>query len=242
MHAIKMVKATKGVSAKKRTERVQPDTPAPQRRRRLTPEDREKEIVDGAIQFFAEVGFDGGLRELAQRLGIRHQNLFRYFPTKDALIDRVYKDVYLSRWNPEWEQMLHQPDRSLKARLTDFYTAYLHSIYRYDWVRIFVFAGLKSVGITQRYLTMIQNKVIVPLVIELRSLAGDAYVQDAPPSSEELEIGWGIHGELFYLALRRWVYNMPVPDDLDGVIESAIVRFLRGAPSAIRGVARNQAR
>jgi AcrR family transcriptional regulator len=92
-----MVKATKGVSAKKRPERVRPDRSAPERRRRLSPEDREKEIVDGAIQFFAEVGFDGGLRELAQRLGITHQNLFRYFPAKDALIDRVYKDVYLSR-------------------------------------------------------------------------------------------------------------------------------------------------
>jgi hypothetical protein len=57
-------------------------------------------------------------------------------PTKDALIERVYEDVYLSRWNPEWEQMLHQPDRSLKARLSDFYSAYLHSIYHYDWVRI----------------------------------------------------------------------------------------------------------
>jgi hypothetical protein len=138
--------------------------------------------------------------------------------------------------------MLHKPDRALKSRLTDFYKAYLHSIYRYDWVRIFVFAGLKGVGIRQRYLAMIQNKVIVPLAIELRSLAGDAYIRSSPPSPEELEIAWGLHGELFYLALRRWVYNMHVPDDLDRVIESAIVRFLRGAPAAIRGVARIQSR
>jgi AcrR family transcriptional regulator len=242
MYPVEIVKAAKGVSAKKRTERVQPDSSAPQRRRRLAPEDREKEIVDGAIQFFAEVGFDGGLRELAQRLGITHQNLFRYFPTKDALIERVYEDVYLSRWNPEWEQMLHQPDRSLKARLTNFYTAYLHSIYRYDWVRIFVFAGLKGVGITQRYLTLIQNKVIAPLAIELRSLAGDAYVKNSPPSPAELEIARGLHGELFYLAIRRWVYNMPVREDLNGIIENAIVRFLRGAPAAVRVVARSSAR
>jgi AcrR family transcriptional regulator len=242
MYPVLMVKAAKGVSAKKRTERVQPDSSAPQRRRRLTPKDREKEIVDGAIQFFAEVGFDGGLRELAQRLGITHQNLFRYFPTKDALIERVYEDVYLSRWNPEWEQMLHQPDRSLKARLTDFYTAYLRSIYRYDWVRIFVFAGLKGVGITQRYLTMVQNKAIAPLAIELRSLAGDAYIRNSPPSPEELEIAWGLHGELFYLAIRRWIYRMPVQDDLNGIIENAIVRFLRGAPAAVRVAARSSTR
>ena len=71
------------------------------RRRRLDPEDREREIVEGAVAFFAEVGFDGGLRDLAKRLGMTHQNLFRYFPTKEALIERVYKEVYLNRWQPE---------------------------------------------------------------------------------------------------------------------------------------------
>src|SRR3984893_14769207 len=69
--------------------------PLPKRRRRLDPEDREREILDGAVAFFPEVGFDGGLRDLAKRLGITHQNLFRYFPTKEALIESVYKEVYL---------------------------------------------------------------------------------------------------------------------------------------------------
>ena len=40
------------------------------RRQRLTPEQRERQIVDGAIRFFAEVGFEGQTRELAKRLGI----------------------------------------------------------------------------------------------------------------------------------------------------------------------------
>src|SRR3984893_10576895 len=126
------------------------------------------------------------------------------------------------------------------ACLSDFYTAYLHSIYRYDWVRIFVFAGLKGVGITQRYLTMIQNKVIAPLAIELRSLAGDAYIRNSPPSPEEMEVAWGLHGELFYLAVRRWVYDMPVPDDLDAIIDTAITRFLKGAPAAMRDIAKSR--
>ena len=39
-----------------------------------------------------------------------------------------------------------------------------------------MFAGLKGLGITQRYVTMVQYKVIAPLAIELRSLAGDTYV------------------------------------------------------------------
>src|ERR1700730_18241676 len=138
-----MAKAAKKVSARKRVEQSGSED-SRVLTRRLTPERREREIVDGAVQFFAEVGFEGGLRELAQRLGITHQNLFRYFPTKEALIDRVYQEVYLSRWQPEWESLLRQPKRPLEARLTDFYKVYLHAIFRYDWVRIFVFAGLKG--------------------------------------------------------------------------------------------------
>src|SRR6202022_4726392 len=120
----------------------------PKRRRRLDPEDREREIVEGAVAFFAEVGFDGGLRDLAKRLGMTHQNLFRYFPTKEALIERVYKEVYLNRWQPEWEAVLHDATKPLEGRLIDFYGSYLRAIFRYDWVRIFVFAGLKGVDIT----------------------------------------------------------------------------------------------
>src|SRR6202043_4276039 len=91
--------------------------PLPKRRRRLDPEDREREIFDGAVAFFAEVGFDGGLRDLAKRLGITHQNLFHYFATKEALIERVYKEVYLSRWRPEWETLLRDQSKPLQARL-----------------------------------------------------------------------------------------------------------------------------
>jgi AcrR family transcriptional regulator len=222
--------------AAQRVSKAAPAPPAPEavlrKRRRLSPEVREREIVDGAIQFFAEVGFGGGLRDLAKRLGITHQNLFRYFPTKEALIERVYLEVYFNRWQPEWETLLHDTSRPLAARLIDFYNAYLPVIFRYDWVRIFFFAGLKGVDIPQRYVGIIQAKLIEPLALELRALAEQR--SDAPPSPQELEIAWGLHGELFYLAIRRWVYGHAVPDNLSPLIEMSVIRFLDGAPAALR--------
>src|SRR6266481_10110125 len=173
----------------------------PKRGRRLEPEDREREIVDGAVAFFAEVGFDAGLRDLAKRLGITHQNLFRYFPTKEAIVERVYKEIYLNRWQPEWEAVLHDPTKPLERRLIDFYESYLPAIFRYDWVRIFVFAGLKGVDITQRYLDLIQKRVIEPLGFELRRVAGLMDEPDRVLSAHELEIAWSLHGEFFYLAI-----------------------------------------
>ena len=132
---MKELTAKTGKKSQAKTASANAATPVASRRR-LEPEDRERQIVDGAVAFFAEVGFDGGPRELAKRLGITHQNLFRYFPTKEALIERVYKEVYLSRWQPEWEALLRDPAHPLEQRLIDFYSAYLASIFRYDWVRI----------------------------------------------------------------------------------------------------------
>ncbi|WP_455722275.1 TetR family transcriptional regulator [Xanthobacter autotrophicus] len=62
-------------------------------RRRLSPAERERDIVAGAVAFFAEHGFDGATRDLARRLGITQPLLYRYFPGKDALLDRVYQEV-----------------------------------------------------------------------------------------------------------------------------------------------------
>ncbi len=202
----------------------------------MDPEAREREIVNGAIAFFAEMGFAGGVRDLARRLGISHQNLFRYFPTKEALIERVYREVYLNRWQPEWEGLLNDREHPLQTRLIHFYSAYLPAIFRYDWVRIFMFAGLKGVDITQRYLDFIQSKVVAPLALELRAAAGLPDIESVALSPAELEIAWGLHGELFYLAIRHWVYGMPMPGDLLPLIEASVVRFLEGAPAAMRGV------
>jgi AcrR family transcriptional regulator len=231
-----VTKAIDNLDLKRVRKRTARTHPIPRKRRRLAPEEREREILDGAVRFFAEVGFDGGLRDLAKRLGITHQNMFRYFRTKEALIERVYQEVYLGRWKPEWENLLRAPHRPLELRLADFYKAYLRSIYSYEWVRIFVFAGLKGVGITQRYLTLIQEKVIVPLAIELRSWAGVSRPSTPPPSADELEVAWGLHGEIFYLGIRRWVYDLPIPDDLDRLIDNAIAKFLDGAPRTIRSL------
>ena len=66
---------------------------------RLSGPEREKHIALEAVHYFAEVGFGGDTRELAKRLGVTQSLLYKYFPNKEALINRVYEEVYLGRWN-----------------------------------------------------------------------------------------------------------------------------------------------
>ena len=127
---------------------------------RLTREAREKLIVEGAIRFFAEVGFGGQTRELSRQLRMSQSLLFKYFPTKSDLIDRVYEEVYLSRWNPYWEVLLENDKLPLRQRLLKFYSEYARRIMDYHWIRIFLYAGLLGSEINKNYLELLKSRII----------------------------------------------------------------------------------
>lgn len=196
------------------------------RRKNMRGEEREKLIVSEAVRFFAESGFEGQTRELAKRMGVSHAVIYRHFESKDALIERVYEHVFLERWNPEWDQLVLEGDRSLQDRLTQFYIEYSERVFDYDWVRIFVSSGLKSYGLTERYLDIIRTKIIEPAAAELRSSRRKGH---ATPVADEVELLWGLHGAVFYIAIRKYVYNMPVEIDVEATVRATVKNFFEGA-------------
>ena len=203
-------------------------------RKRLPREEREQMIVQEAIRFFAEVGFEGQTRELARRLGITQPLIFRYFPTKDDLIERVYQEVYISRWNPWWEELLEDRSLPLAERLATFYKAYAKAIFTYEWVRIFIHSGLKGVNINKRYLGLIRDRVLKRIMSEIRAEADLPPPSEIPLSDIEIELAWGLHGGIFYIAIREWVYEFETPRDLDKVLEAKVKSFVNGTPAVVR--------
>lgn len=194
--------------------------------------EREEIILETAIRFFAEHGFEGQTRELAKRIGITHSAIYRHFPSKEALIERVYERVYISRWDPSWTSLVTDPARPLDDRLIEFYREYAARIFDHDWVRIFVFSGLRSYNIARRYLAMVRQKLILPVCKELRKERHRLHGA-APPaariSEREEEAVWGLHGQIFYIAIRHFIYGMPAPANLDQTIRDHVQRFVRGA-------------
>ena len=52
--------------------------------------DKEIRIINAAINIFSEKGFESTrTREIAERAGIAEGTIFRYFPTKDAILERM---------------------------------------------------------------------------------------------------------------------------------------------------------
>src|SRR5260370_41036674 len=103
---------------------------------RLVPSEREAIIAREAVSFFAEHGFEGQTRELAKRLRITQPLLYRYFPSKEALIERVYQEVFVGRWKASWGNLITDRAEPLKSRLTKFYREYAEAILTYEWIRL----------------------------------------------------------------------------------------------------------
>jgi AcrR family transcriptional regulator len=205
--------------------------------RRLPAADRERQIVDEAIRFFAEVGFSGQTREFAERAGIAQPLLYRYFATKQDLIDRVFREVFLNRINPAWAKLIGDRSRPLKDRLADFYDAYSRATYTYEWVRIYMFSALMGHDINRRYIRIVENALLKPICAELRHHRNLPDPDVIPISELELEEVWLMHGGLFYYAVRKYIYQSRVSDDFADIVSRAVDILLdRTHPGHPRGI------
>jgi AcrR family transcriptional regulator len=202
-------------------------------RKRLPRDERERLIAREAVLFFCEVGFGGNTRELAKRLGITQPLLYRYFPSKDALIERVYQEVYVNRWNPRWEEILDDRSRPLRERIVEFYRDYAKAILTYEWVRVWMFSGLKGMDLNARYLTILRDRIYTRVIRELRRDHGLPSPEQVPIGEMEFELVWALHASIFYIGIRKWIYGLPIPQDLDHVIEGLATSFLDGVPDVI---------
>lgn len=207
--------------------------PAP-RRKNMRRDDRDQQILEGAVKFFAECGFEGQTRELAKRLGVSHAVIYRHFDSKEALIERVYEHVYTSRWRSQWEDWITDRSQPLEERLVRFYRDYADCVFEYEWVRIFISAGLKSYGLPERYLAIVRDRIIRPAVAEARHELG---LPARPPTEAEEELFWGLHGGVFYMAIRKFVYATGVSDDVGGTVARTVRAFLLGIPSQLQAAA-----
>jgi AcrR family transcriptional regulator len=200
---------------------------APEKKPRLRAAERQQQILHGAIRYFSEKGFAGHTRELSQRLGITQPLLYRYFKSKQDLIDQVYLHVFMGRWQPQWIALLRDRSLPLQERLVRFYREYARATYQPEWIRIYMFAGLESSGLNRRYLQLIKKDLLAPCCQELRHHCG--VPDDTPISEQEIEFYWTLHDGLFYTAIRETIYQSPMEVPFDDKVRYAVENFLAGA-------------
>lgn len=172
-------------------------------------EDRRKLIIAEATRLFAQSGFDANTRELAQRLGITQPLLYRYFPSKESLIDAVLDQLFIDQSRQNWVARLTDRDRPLRDRLCDFAYGYATDTYDHDWIRIYMFAGLAGGDFNRRYIATVTEPVLRTISREIRAELGMPTTPGAV-SHEELDYLWLFHGGLYYSAIRQHIYGQDV--------------------------------
>lgn len=73
---------------------VQPFANLPATRRRLEPSERRAQLLEHAISAFAEAGIERAVHaDVAIRANVSTPTVFKYFPTREALVDAVLSEV-----------------------------------------------------------------------------------------------------------------------------------------------------
>jgi len=104
--------------------------------RRKPAAERREHILSEAAAFFADRGFQGTTRDLANRLGITQAALYKHFASKDEIIAALF-DRSAERWRSEnWRPALSDRSQPLEAQLTGLYTQYLSQPCGWDAPRL----------------------------------------------------------------------------------------------------------
>ncbi|WGG49525.1 TetR/AcrR family transcriptional regulator [Rugamonas sp. DEMB1] len=140
---------------------VKPSTAAPKIKRRVLNRDKlEADIAAEAVKVFAECGYEGAsIATVAENAGLSKQNLMYYFPTKQALYQRVLDNV-LDEWLERMEHLAHADDEPQEA-LRAYVQAKLRFSREQPWAsRVY---AMEVIGGAQLYGAQIQSRV-VPLL------------------------------------------------------------------------------
>lgn len=182
-------------------------------------------ILQAAIEFFGEKGFAAQTRELALQIGVSEPLIYRYFGTKEALVQRVYQEVMVSRWDPTWEPLLRDRSVPLRTRLLTFYVDYLNAIDDRTWIRIVMYSSLAGLNLTRRYIGEHVEAVMATIAEEV----ADTYGMDEPPDKELM---WHPQSMLIYYVIRKHIHQSPINEDKVAEVTMVVNSFLEGVAGA----------
>jgi len=165
---------------------------------------RKIQIISQATDFFAEHGITAQTRALAAACGVTQRLLYRYFPSKAALLKEVFQEAIVAPFKAVWLVQLRDRSRPFEQRLTEFYQNYYAAVLTRKWLRLFVYDSLQEARMAPDYIQAIIVEMLETIVIEA---AHDQAVK--LPRNQELihEIGWVLHGAVSHFAIRRHLYK-----------------------------------
>jgi AcrR family transcriptional regulator len=195
---------------------------------RLPPAERRAQILARASDFFAEYGLTAQTRALAAACGVAQRLLYRYFPSKSALLDEVYRDAIVSPFKAVWLIQLRDRSQSFEARLLEFYENYYRTLLTRKWLRLFLYASLAEARMAPDYISAIVFELLETIV---REAAHEQRVELPRDPALVHEVGWVLHGAVSHLAIRQHLYGASLDIAEQRVLALHVRGFLAGFPT-----------
>jgi AcrR family transcriptional regulator len=201
-------------------------TPVP----RLPADQRKALILARAGDFFAEYGLTAQTRPLAAACGVTQRLLYRYFPSKAALLAEVYGEAIVAPFKAVWLVQLRDRSQPLEERLNAFYRNYYRAVLTRKWLRLFLYASLAEVTMAPDYTQAIVMEMLETVVAEVAREQGVAVPRERKTVHE---IGWVLHGAVVHLAIRRHLYRLSQDVDEDRVLALHVRSFIGGFAATV---------
>lgn len=205
---------------------------ARQRAPRLQAEDRRAMILFEAATLFAAHGFTASTNDLADRMGVRKTLLYRYFSSKEGLIEEVLKAFLNTSWLSYFSDIVADRTIPLEERLIASFTSMLETEQEKS-LRLLIRSMLDGIELPQGFFNEFDKKLILPIIIELRHIHNLTDIGSLPLMDSERELALGLYGSLFFYSIRRHIYKTKICDDQTALIKMYVEQFLTGTSKSL---------
>jgi len=199
--------------------------------KRLPHAERKAQILKTAAEFFADNGLSAQTRRLADECGISQRLLYRFFPTKEDLLNEVYRQEILGVFKVSWFADLQDRNSPAEQRLVLFYQDYLNVTLTRKWLRLFMYASLADARMAPDYISAIVTQLMEVIV---REVAAEKEVVLPDDRAALHEIGWTLHGAISHYAIRRHLYHASNILPEQKVIAMHVRSFVAGFDSIVQ--------
>ena len=99
-------------------------------------------------------------------------------------------------------------------------------------MRILIFSGLSDHSISDRFFELLRLRLLPRLIRETRKDCERSIT--SKPTQRELEFLMGLHGGIFYIGMRRWIYGQAIyaaesPKTEQEIIRDRVESYLHSA-------------
>ncbi len=187
-------------------------------------------MLEKAAVHFAAQGFDSSTRDIAAALGVTQALIYKHFDSKDDFIE---KTLQLALGDVSIKTATIDPGLELTDMLSTFYRSFVANATE-TRLKLFMRANLDGRSWPTRRGNVLTNHLFVPVISALRAAANLPTVEDQPLMRGERELTMMLHASMVFLGVRRHIYRMPMPDNLDDVVDLQVKTFVNGAIDSIR--------